>query len=109
MSSASQPQQPSAFDAGAYQSVLASRLLRALEPRLAVGGPVVCECWDEEVCVVCATARDGSQRLAYLSIDAGHPEEYGVLLDVAGAEAADRRTALDFETLCGVVATHLRG
>jgi hypothetical protein len=93
----------------APEPVLAARLLRALGERLGDRMPQLCECWDEELCVVGTVGADGAQRLAFLSVDRTRPGRYNVLLDLAtdDREGGERRDALEFDALCDLVAAHL--
>ena len=95
--------------APAHEPVLATRLLHALGARLGDRMPALCECWDEELCVVGTVGADGAQRLAFLSVDRARPGRYSVLLDLPsdGGDGAERRDGLGFDALCDLVATHL--
>ena len=89
------------------ETALATRLLRGVETRYGAAVPAVCECWEEEVCVV-GTMVEGRQRLAFVFVQpAAGAERFGVLLDQTDDDAPERMRGLDFDALCGVVGRHL--
>ena len=88
------------------ETALATRLLRGVQSRFGFPAPAVCECWEEEVCVV-GTTVDGHQRLAFVFVQDGGDGRFGVLLDDPDAGEPERLRGLDFDALCGVVARHL--
>ena len=104
--SGSQPARPAPSLSSCAETALATRLLRGVESRYGIGAPAVCECWEEEVCVV-GTLVDGEQRLAFVFVQPGPTERFGVLLDRVDTDDPERVRGLDFDALCGVVGGHL--
>jgi len=90
------------------ETALATRLLNGVQSRFDVPAPAVCECWEEEVCVV-GTMVDGRQRLVFVFVQDGGAGRFGALFDDSDAVEPDRMRGLDFDTLCGAVARHLWG
>lgn len=88
------------------ETALATRLLGGVQARFGIAAPAVCECWEEEVCVV-GTVVGGRQRLAFVFVQDGGVDRYGVLLDEPETGEPERVRGLDFDALCRAVARHL--